>query len=194
MHKRFKRALREPLAALGFSTKSALFIKAILLVITATLIRIFVEDTQMPAAIEGILIGVGALISVYVLLFLFYLIKPPAPKRRDSNFVITLRATPIVYGGKDELPSIKDDMQWISAYMDIDVNYPTEIQTLHLLLKGKPRIAHGWNPIMSNRMITPRLYYFQVPTSVDLTKHKAQIVASTNNEDYGSDEFAITQW
>ncbi len=38
-----------------------------------------------------------------------------------------------------------------------------------------------------------RYRYFQVPTSVDLTRHKAELVVSTSDEDYGSGEFTIEQ-
>ena len=44
---------------------------------------------------------------------------------------------------------------------------------------------------MSNKMVHSWYYYFQMPTSVDLTKHKAELVASTSDEDYGSGGFVI---
>ena len=192
--KRIKRALREPLTKLGFTNKSALFVKAILLVITATLIWIFVGETQMPVALEGILIGVGALIVVYILLFLFYLIKPPAPKRDGTNVVLAYRERRIVAGESVGLPPAEDNMRWVQVYTYIEAKSHVKIETLVLILKGKGIAAEGWRAGALNAGSShQRYYYFQIPTSIDLTRHKAELVASTNDEDYGSGEFTIEQ-
>ena len=192
--KRIKRALREPLTKLGFTNKSALFIKAILLVITAMLIRIFVEETQMPAAIEGILIGVGALISVYVLLFLFYLIKPPTPKRDGSKVLLAYREQRIVTGEGVGLPPAQDNMRWVQVYTYIEPRFHVKIEKLVLILKGKCIKAEEWQVVeLAAGSSHQRYYYFQIPTSVDLTRHKAELMAFTNEEDYGSGEFTIEQ-
>jgi hypothetical protein len=189
MSKRAKRALRATIFKLGYQNKSAILISFLLFAIA--LVFIWIGGKQIAEQLNWGLAVLAALGVVFVLLFLFHLIKPPAPKRRDANFIITFIAPPIVYGGREGLPPAEDKMRWVQAYSNIEVNYPTEIQTLQLFLKGKRWMSHEWNPIMSNRMTNPRFYYFQVPTSVDLTKHKAQLVVSTRDEDYGSDEFFI---
>jgi hypothetical protein len=143
-----------------------------------------------------VLVGVSIPILIFLvlfILFLWHLIKSPAPIQRDANFIINFHTPPIIFSGGGGLQPAEDKMQWVRALTNIEVNYPTKIQNVQLLLKGKKWIAHEWTPIMSNMIMNPKHYHFQVPTSVDLTKHKAQLVVSTSDEDYGSDKFIIKQ-
>ena len=191
--KRIKRALREPLTKLGFTNKSTVAVKVVLFVIAAFFIYQFVGSEQMTDWLRVALAGVGAFMIVYVSLFLFYLIKPPAPKR-DGTIVVLYRERRIVAGESVGLPPAEDNMRWVQVYTYIEAKSHVKIETLVLILKGKCIAAEGWRAGALNAGSShQRYYYFQIPTSVDLTRHKAELVASTNDEDYGSGEFTMEQ-
>ena len=136
----------------------------------------------------------AALGVVFILLFLLHLIRPPAPKRDGTNFLLTYRERRIVTGESVGLPPAQDNMRWVQVYTYIEVRFRVKIETLVLMLKGKPIMAEGWRAgVLPAGSSHQQYYYFQIPTSVDLTRHKAELVTSTNDEDYGSGEFTIEQ-
>lgn len=162
----------------------------LLFVISSVILWNLIGDEQMDEYLRVGLAGFASLGIAFVIVLLFHLIKPPAPKRGDANFIINYEYPQIV--SVQGFP-VKDKMHWVQVHTSFRISHPIEIQTLALLFKGKPWIAHEWKPIMSNRMLTHSYHFFQIPTGVDLTKHKAELVASTNDEDYGSGKFYIKQ-
>ena len=136
------------------------------------------------------LTALASIVVVFIILFIFHLIKSPAPKRKDANFVINCKDPRII--SAQGLP-VKDKMHWVQVHTYFKINYPIEIQTLALVVRGKPWKAFEWEPIMSNKMMNPRYHCFHIPIEVDLSKHEVELMASTNDEDYGSGKFYIKQ-
>ena len=191
--KRVKRSRRKTVEMLVGHNTISILVMASISGIGAVIGLYIGEVLQVPELTKYGLVGISVptivLLSM-LLLFLRHLIRRPSPRRWDANFVINYEYPQII--SAKGLP-VKNRMQWVQANTYFQINYPTEIKTLELLLKGKRWKAHEWEPIMSDKMLTPRYHFFQIPTGVDLTKHKAELVASTNDEDYGSGKFDIKQ-
>ena len=192
MGKRFKRRIRRAFFA-AFKNWSNLISSVLITGASLVILYLFGWIEQVAWELRLLILSLIILAFIYLLIFLWFIVKPPKPKRRDANFVISYKDPQIVSGVNEGLPPAKDKMQWVQVYTNLEINYPTEIKTLELLLKGKRWIAYEWKPIMRDKMLNQQYYYFQIPTSVDLTKHKTELVASTSNEDYGSGKFLIKQ-
>ncbi|MFH1775689.1 MAG: hypothetical protein ABH839_03440, partial [Chloroflexota bacterium] len=131
---------------------------------------------------------------IFLLLFLYHLIRPPYPQRsREADLVITYNGAEVELSPENVgLPKPKNGMQWILVHMAVEARLSVEIKDLALQIKSKEWSAYQWQPNMSDKIPTPCGYHFQIPTSVDLKKCRAELVASTNDEDYGTGKFQIT--
>ena len=149
---------------------------------------------QVIFEVRAILIFAAIVLGLYGLFFLKFIVKPPAPKRGDPNFLISCKDAEVIPATRASLPPAAHKMRWVQVHTNFEINYITTINSLVLSLKGKPYDAYGWEPTTTQRMGPyPRYHHFQIPRFVDLTKHKAEIVVLTDKEDYGSVKFTIKQ-
>ena len=145
-------------------------------------------------ALKQIILFIIIMVVIYILIFLWFMLKPPAPKRGDVNFLISYKDAEVIPAARDSLPIANHGMRWVRVPLNLEINYVTKINSLVLSLRGKCYEAYEWKPIGTNKISGyPRWHHFQVPDYVDLTKHRAEVIALTDEEDYASVKFHIKQ-
>ena len=151
MHKRVYKRLRRAFNA-TFKRWGNLILTTSISLVSVAVLYWYGWKEQAAFQVRTIVVFAIILGVLYGLIFLRFIVKPPAPKRGDANFLISWKDAEVISGESYGLPPAESNMRWVKVGTYIETNYVTTIHSLVLSLKGKPYEAYGWEATTTQRM------------------------------------------
>lgn len=146
--------------------------------------------------VEQLWVGIatlGAFLVVLIVIFIWHLVtnKPT----RDTRFRISTNPkTHRNLGNRYvELPSLPDNLTWWRGTIYIESEIPIIVKDLNLLIKGKRFTAYNFKTLELHgaQDVDWRFYSFAIPSVIEFGTQKAEIIAITDKDDYGSGDIIL---
>ncbi len=186
--RRLKRAFRSSSRFLGWDSVKRAIVSFIAFLIAMWVIYYLLG---IFLVVEEFLVGIAFAIAAcvtFVPIFLYHLIVNPPT--RSMKFDISTDPNTHQNLGKqgDGLPLIGDGLIWWRGRINLESKVPITVKDLQLKLRRKTYSAYDFERVDLNGAgdFHWRDYSFSIPDETDFGKQKAEIIAVTERDDYGS--------
>jgi len=192
MH-RFRRAIKSSFRFLGWESIMRAIVSFIVFLIAMWVVYYLLGIFQV---VEQLLVGIALAIASCVILvpiFLYHLIVNP-PTRSLKFDISTDSNTHRNLGKQDDgLPLLADGLTWWRGRINLESKVPITVKDLQLRLRRKRYSAYGFERVELQGAgdFHWRFYGFSIPDKTIFGKQKAEIIAITEKDDYGSGEIVL---